>query len=128
MLTYADVCGLMLQSSAVFAELTFDDAGKNGSKLDGKELERRRRLVHQALAHKLHEEKGRKLNDSRVMQALAPVTSGVIDAILPKGQMLAFPENNFEMMTGTGAKGSKVNMSQICCLLGSSSSRGSACR
>jgi DNA-directed RNA polymerase I subunit RPA1 len=110
-----------LDSSANFAELNFDGdkdgKGKDG-KLDAKELDRRRRLVHSALAHKLHEEKGRKLNDSRVMQALAPVTSGVIDAILPKCQMVAFPENNFEMMTGTGAKGSKVNMSQICCLLG----------
>ncbi|KAJ1481893.1 hypothetical protein T484DRAFT_1625058, partial [Baffinella frigidus] len=50
--------------------------------------------------------------------ALAPVTSGVIDSILPGGQQVAYPENNFEMMTATGAKGSKVNMSQICCLLG----------
>ena len=110
-----------LDSSAIFAELNFDDRkdgeGKDG-KLDAKELDRRRRLVHSALAHKLHEEAGRKLNDSRIMQSLAPVTSGVIDAILPNGQMVAFPENNFEMMTGTGAKGSKVNMSQICCLLG----------
>jgi len=110
-----------LDSSANFAELNFDgDKDGKGAegKLDAKELDRRRRLVHSALAHKLHEEKGRKLNDSRIMQSLAPVTSGVIDAILPKGQMVAFPENNFEMMTGTGAKGSKVNMSQICCLLG----------
>jgi len=90
-----------LDSSANFAELNFDNdatgKGKDG-KLDAKELDRRRRLVHSALAHKLHEEKGRKLNDQRILQSLAPVTSGVIDAILPKGQMVAFPENNFEMM------------------------------
>jgi hypothetical protein len=60
-----------LDSSANFAELNFDGdkdgKGKDG-KLDAKELDRRRRLVHSALAHKLHEEKGRKLNDSRVMR------------------------------------------------------------
>jgi DNA-directed RNA polymerase I subunit RPA1 len=106
-----------LDSSANFAELQFDDKDQK-SALDDKELERRRRLVHSALAHKLHEEKGRKLNDQRIMQSLAPVTSGVIDAILPKAQLVPFPDNNFEMMTGTGAKGSKVNHSQICCLLG----------
>ena len=75
-------------------------------------------MVTAALAHLVHEEKGRKLLDSRIQQALAPVTSGVIDSILPGGQQVAFPTNNFEMMTATGAKGSKVNMSQICCLLG----------
>ena len=31
---------------------------------------------------------------------------------------MSYPKNNFEMMTATGAKGSKVNFSQICCLLG----------
>ena len=118
-----------LESSAHFAELGSEFGGGTGAGgarqaegkeevVDAKELERRRRLVHSALAHKLHEDKGRKLNDQRIMQALAPVTSGVIDAILPRAQLVAFPANNFEMMTGTGAKGSKVNFSQICCLLG----------
>ena len=41
-----------------------------------------------------------------------------IDAILPKGQLVPFPENSFSAMVNTGAKGSKVNHSQICCLLG----------
>ena len=104
-----------LASSANFAEIDFGD---DCSRAAGRELERRRRAVHKALAHLLHEEKGRKLNDGRIQQALAAVTSGVIDSILPTGQMVPFPENNFEMMTATGAKGSKVNMSQICCLLG----------
>ena len=41
-----------------------------------------------------------------------------IDAILPKGQAVPFPKNCFSAMVNTGAKGSKVNQSQICCLLG----------
>ncbi len=76
--------------------------------ITGKELEKRRRTVHQALAHKLHEEKGRQMLDSRSQMALAPVTSGIIDGILPSGQLVAYPENNFEMMTATVR----------CCMLG----------
>ena len=41
-----------------------------------------------------------------------------IDAVLPKGQKTPFPANCFSAMVNTGAKGSKVNQSQICCLLG----------
>ena len=39
-------------------------------------------------------------------------------ACLPSGQRIALPTNNFEMMTATGAKGSKVNFSQISVMLG----------
>lgn len=46
------------------------------------------------------------------------VTSSIISASLPVGQWKSFPSNNFSMMTISGAKGSKVNFSQISCLLG----------
>ena len=39
--------------------------------------------------------------DSKSQMALAPVTSGIIDGILPSGQLIPYPENNFEMMTAT---------------------------
>jgi DNA-directed RNA polymerase I subunit RPA1 len=44
--------------------------------------------------------------------------TGTIDACIPAGQKLAFPRNCFSAMVQTGAKGSKVNQSQIACLLG----------
>lgn len=39
-------------------------------------------------------------------------------ACLPAGQMKPFRKNCMALMTGTGAKGSQVNFSQISCLLG----------
>ena len=41
-----------------------------------------------------------------------------IDSILPGGLQVPFPINNFSAMVMTGAKGSKINQSQISCLLG----------
>jgi DNA-directed RNA polymerase I subunit RPA1 len=104
-----------LDAAARFTEMNFEEDGLRAAPA---ELARRRKAVLAALPHFLHEEKGRKMLDDRVSKAMSAVTSGVIDAILPSGQLVAYPENNFEMMTATGAKGSKVNMSQICCLLG----------
>ena len=37
---------------------------------------------------------------------------------LPAGQRVRFPHNQFALMTGTGAKGSGVNFSQISVMLG----------
>jgi len=42
----------------------------------------------------------------------------VIGVCIPKGQRLAFPKNCFSAMVNTGAKGGKVNHSQVSCLLG----------
>ena len=39
-------------------------------------------------------------------------------ACLPSGQLKPFLHNCMALMTGTGAKGSQVNFSQISCLLG----------
>ena len=52
------------------------------------ELEKRRSAVHTALAHHLHEERGRKMLDAKTSTALAPVTSGAIDGVLPSGQVI----------------------------------------
>ena len=41
-----------------------------------------------------------------------------IDSVLPAGLEVPFPTNNFSAMVMTGAKGSKINQSQISCLLG----------
>ena len=41
-----------------------------------------------------------------------------IDSVLPAGLVVPFPQNNFSAMVMTGAKGSKINQSQISCLLG----------
>ena len=42
----------------------------------------------------------------------------VVQACLPNGQLKPFLHNCMALMTGTGAKGSQVNFSQISCLLG----------
>merc|ERR1712190_272275 len=44
--------------------------------------------------------------------------SDMINKCIPVGQKIPVPINNFASMVQTGAKGSKVNHSQICCCLG----------
>ena len=39
-------------------------------------------------------------------------------AILPNGTLRLFPHNGLQLMINSGAKGSTVNLMQICCLLG----------
>lgn len=46
------------------------------------------------------------------------MAAGCLQACLPGGQVKPFPKNCMALMTATGAKGSIVNFSQICCLLG----------
>ena len=41
-----------------------------------------------------------------------------IDSVLPAGLQVSFPTNGMSAMVMTGAKGSKINQSQISCLLG----------
>eukprot|EP01124_Arcella_intermedia_P012270 TRINITY_DN1860_c0_g1_i1.p1 TRINITY_DN1860_c0_g1~~TRINITY_DN1860_c0_g1_i1.p1 ORF type:complete len:1681 (-),score=261.51 TRINITY_DN1860_c0_g1_i1:48-4424(-) len=54
--------------------------------------------------------------DSFMIGHNSKVTSQVIDVCLESFKK--FPKNNFTLMTTSGAKGSKVNYSQIVCLLG----------
>ena len=63
------------------------------------------------------EEQSRAL-DGVMKGKMNEVTSKVIEACLPEGQLRAFPQNNMALMTQTGAKGSMVNFSQISGLLG----------
>ena len=56
--------------------------------------------------------------DAEMMSASNKLTSSVINACIPGGLLRRFPENNMQMMTVSGAKGSAVNVSSISCLLG----------
>lgn len=56
--------------------------------------------------------------DKFMIGAASRTTSKIIDTCLPKGQVKPFPKNNLGLMTVSGAKGSRVNFSQISCLLG----------
>ncbi|OLL24757.1 DNA-directed RNA polymerase I subunit rpa1 [Neolecta irregularis DAH-3] len=56
--------------------------------------------------------------DSAMRSKMGGLTSLVINECLPDGLFKKFPENNMQMMTVSGAKGSNVNVSQISCLLG----------
>ncbi len=49
---------------------------------------------------------------------LNTLTSNIIEACLPDGQLRPFPHNNMALMTSSGAKGSMVNFSQISGCLG----------
>eukprot|EP01125_Pyxidicula_operculata_P014325 TRINITY_DN4767_c0_g7_i1.p1 TRINITY_DN4767_c0_g7~~TRINITY_DN4767_c0_g7_i1.p1 ORF type:complete len:1661 (+),score=497.86 TRINITY_DN4767_c0_g7_i1:111-5093(+) len=54
--------------------------------------------------------------DSFMIGKAGKYTSKVID--VSSNSIKGFPRNNFTLMTTTGAKGSKVNYSQVSCLLG----------
>ena len=56
--------------------------------------------------------------DMTISGAMHPLSSEVVKACLPKGQVKPFRHNMMALMTVTGAKGSVVNFSQISCLLG----------
>ncbi|KAL4526208.1 hypothetical protein Ndes2437B_g07463 [Nannochloris sp. 'desiccata'] len=56
--------------------------------------------------------------DMKASGAMHPLSSEVVKACLPAGQLKPFRHNMMALMTITGAKGSVVNFSQISCLLG----------
>lgn len=62
--------------------------------------------------------------DTVMMSRVSQVTSDVIKNTLPDGLSKPFPYNHMQVMTGSGAKGSDVNASQISCLLGQQSLEG----
>ena len=66
--------------------------------------------------------RGAKL-DGSMSGALAPFSSELLKACLPR-QLVSFPRNSFALMVTTGAKGSKVNQSQISCALGQQALEG----
>lgn len=56
--------------------------------------------------------------DAVVQAEMNDATTQVIDKCLPSGLLKDFPHNNINSMVLTGAKGGKINRSQIVCLLG----------
>jgi DNA-directed RNA polymerase I subunit RPA1 len=56
--------------------------------------------------------------DSIIREEMNKVTTRVVDACVPEGQLKKFPENNMGLIIITGAKGSMVNLSQISGSLG----------
>eukprot|EP00941_MAST-03F_sp_MAST-3F-sp1_P002846 g2846.t1 len=62
--------------------------------------------------------------DSAMQGVAGKQATGIIDACIPDGQYKRFPENKFSLMVLSGAKGSKVNHSQISCCLGQQALEG----
>lgn len=56
--------------------------------------------------------------DTVVQNEMNNATTNVIDSCIPSGLIKNFPHNNMSAMVLTGAKGGKINRSQIACLLG----------
>ncbi|KAI9101842.1 hypothetical protein DFS34DRAFT_683946 [Phlyctochytrium arcticum] len=56
--------------------------------------------------------------DSAMKSRTNKVTSKIISTTVPDQLFKPFPQNNMQVMTISGAKGSNVNVSQISCLLG----------
>ncbi|KAL0223742.1 hypothetical protein P9112_003132 [Eukaryota sp. TZLM1-RC] len=80
--------------------------------------------VKASLGRILHDEELAPRLDGSYAGALAQLAGDVIDATVPKGQMVSFPYNNLMTMATIGAKGSNVNVSQISCLLGQQALEG----
>ena len=62
--------------------------------------------------------------DAVMQTAYNKVTSKINNGVLPAHLVRPFPDNNMQMMTISGAKGSKVNASQISTLLGQQALEG----
>ncbi|ORX40060.1 hypothetical protein BD324DRAFT_254113 [Kockovaella imperatae] len=62
--------------------------------------------------------------DAVMQSAFNKTTSQINNDVLPKYLVRPFPDNNMQMMTISGAKGSKVNASQISTLLGQQALEG----
>ncbi|KAI8069916.1 hypothetical protein BC940DRAFT_17801 [Gongronella butleri] len=56
--------------------------------------------------------------DNAMKGKVNKLTSSITGTCLPNGLVRKFPENDMQMMTVSGAKGSNVNAAQISCLLG----------
>ncbi|KAI7865933.1 hypothetical protein BDF14DRAFT_1819412 [Spinellus fusiger] len=56
--------------------------------------------------------------DNAMKAKFNKLTSSITETCLPNGLFRKFPDNDMQMMTISGAKGSNVNVTQISCLLG----------
>ena len=71
------------------------------------------------MAQRLREDAESAKLDGAMKTKMNKLSSAIVDACLPLGQLKKFQENHMSLMIHTGAKGSNVNLSQISCLLGS---------
>jgi len=62
--------------------------------------------------------------DGFMQSQVNPLASDIIKLCLPDGLVVPFPQNTFGLMVTTGAKGSIVNQSQVCCSLGQQALEG----
>lgn len=74
--------------------------------------------VASALRDKLHDDSAQVALDNVMKSELNKTTSNIIKQCIPQGQSKPFPQNMLALMVLSGAKGSKVNHTQISCLLG----------
>ncbi|SAM02441.1 hypothetical protein [Absidia glauca] len=56
--------------------------------------------------------------DNAMKSKVNKLTSSITETCLPNGLVRKFPDNDMQLMTISGAKGSNVNVAQISCLLG----------
>ena len=62
--------------------------------------------------------------DNIIKSTMNRLKSRIIDRSLNYGLQKKFPQNGFKMMVNSGAKGSNVNHTLICCLLGQQTLEG----
>jgi DNA-directed RNA polymerase I subunit RPA1 len=74
--------------------------------------------LQQRLEEVLRDDQKQATLDQVLTREVAKITTDVIDSTLPAHLIKPFPRNNMQAMTISGAKGSRVNASQISCLLG----------
>ena len=85
---------------------------------DGNDAAAEKQQISQLMEEALRHDELQRGLDASYKGRMGGVTSQVIKACLPHGQLLPFPANNMSMMTVSGAKGSAVNHSQIAGCLG----------
>ncbi|KAI8391772.1 uncharacterized protein BYT42DRAFT_642179 [Radiomyces spectabilis] len=56
--------------------------------------------------------------DNAMKSKVNKLTTSITETCLPNGLVRKFPDNDMQMMTVSGAKGSNVNAAQISCMLG----------
>lgn len=89
----------------------------NGVKMN--KSEPKEKAFAKAIQQVLDEDAGELLKlEGKIIPAMSKSWGTTIDTCIPGGQLVPFPYNCFAMMVQSGAKGSKINHSQIACLMG----------
>lgn len=97
---------------------TANESGYNvAAEMLGESSEAGRSKIRQALGGFLRDSEEVTMWDNLMKKKMSAMTTDIIKETI-KGQRKQFPLNNLTLMTSSGAKGSLVNVSQICCLLG----------